>query len=216
MSEEEKKDSVEFTIVLPKTSDFDKSRQVVFNKLLSLIEEKKNYWNVRVRSNKKKRGLVLDSNEFELRLSFTKTFGLTVVVGEPDKNRHMSRANKIGKDVINFITTLLGEGAKGCVVRSSKTTIGGKKKIDFGERIIGASRLTKINEKVGLTLTVAGVMFEYELDGKKFWLTGMEEAEMLFSSNHYEGEIPFDLLQVEYGDLKKQAKLIGKLAEMES
>jgi hypothetical protein len=44
----------------------------------------------------------------------------------------------------------------------------------------------------------------------------MEEAEMLFSSNHYEGEIPFDLLQVEYGDLKKQAKLIGKLAEMES
>lgn len=59
-------------------------------------------------------------------------------------------------------------------------------------------------------------MFEYELDGKKFWLTGMEEAEMLFSSNHYEGEIPFDLLQVEYGDLKKQAKLIGKLAEMES
>jgi len=200
-------------ISFPKAPKEREKREALFNKFLSLIEENKESLHVEIKSDKRKRDVILDSDEFMFVISFGKKIPLAhVFVHEPEKN--LDTANEFGNKFINYLNTILGEYAIESHVDSHKTI--SYPKIDLSRKIIGEMRIAKINEKVKQTLSPVSVLFEYKINNREFaFATTSTEQSVLLSRIIYKDKLPFDLLQIECNELENPANIIKKLIEEE-
>jgi hypothetical protein len=207
---------LEFSINFPKAPKKAKEKRALFQKLLPLIEEQKEALPVRLKSNKRKRYVILDSDEFMFAISFGERIAMRIAVVDPKKN--LETVNKVGNKVINFVNTILGKRAIGSQINSSKTTIHPTKTINLAKKIMDERRIAKMNEEVKETLTPCGVYFEYKVKEREFsfaTFSNEKSAELMFSSFAYKGELPFDVLRDEYNELAKPTAIIEELKKME-
>lgn len=206
----------EVRIIFPKASMKAKEQKVLFNKFFSLIEESKKSLPVKVMSNKRKRNIILDSDEFMFIISFKKIELIKILMNQPEEN--ISTVNEVGNKVINYINILLGDIASNSIVYFRKTTWGLPKKINLCKKLIGEPRLAKINEEVNQTLSPIGIYFEYKLKGKEFGLASYvneKSLEEIRVKSTYKYKIPFNLLQKEYDELASPTEILKKLHKME-
>lgn len=218
-----KKEKEETLLVLeisfPKAPKKAKDKTVLFDKFLSLVKEIKESLPVEVKSYKRTRHVVLDSEEFRFDVVFGKRGSIVrtnAVVHTPEKN--LDTANEVGNKVINYLNIILGEGATGSLVRCNKTTLYPQKTVNLGRKIIGEGKIAKINEKVKQTLSPAGIAFEYKANDREFtFATFANErgADLFLSRITYKGEMPFDLLRKEHNELGEPARVVKKLIEEE-
>lgn len=216
LTEKKEKSFAEIEIRFPKAPKKAKDREVLFNKFLSLIEESKESLPVRVKSNKRRRQIILDSDEFMFTISFRKILSTKILVNHPEEN--IDTVNEVGNKVINYMNTILGDKATNSSVFFSKRIFRPEKIINLCKKLIGEPRLAKINEEVKQPLNPIGVYFEYELKGKELgFMTFSNErsAEAIFCKSTYKDKIPFNLLRKEYNELASPTEIIKKLLEME-
>lgn len=138
------------------------------------------------------------------------------MVHSPEKN--IDSANEVGNKVINYMNTLLGEGATETRIFTYKTILYPEKITNLAAKIIGERRITKINEEVKQILSPIGIFFEYRINDRDFAFTGISNeggAELLLSRITYKGKMPFDLLRKEHDELAKPADVLKKMNEME-
>lgn len=207
-------------ISFPKAPKKAKDKKIPFTKLLSLIEKSKESLPVKVRSERRRRYVALDSDEFMFAISFGKsgaTIRVRVMVHDPEKN--IDIANEVGNKIINFMNTILGEGATEPIVISDKTTLFPEEIPNVCKKIVGEKRIAEINEEVKQILTPIGIFVEYKTDDREFVLASIsieEGAEALLSRITYKGKVPFDLLRKEYDELANPAEILKKLSDVES
>lgn len=205
----------EFSIFFPKAPKKAEDKEALYSKFLSLVEENKEL-PVKVKSNKRKKRIILDSDEFMFAIYFGKTLSIRTLVNDPDK--HIDTINGVGNKIINYMNIILGEGARNSTVNSAKTTYYSKRIPNLSKKIIGETRIAKINEKVEQVLNPYAISFEYKLKEKEFSFgsfSGKASVEALLSSTPYKDRIPFNFLRKEYDELIKPEELMKKLAEME-
>lgn len=206
-------------ISFPKASKKAKDKEILFHKLLSILEENKESLPVEVKSKKRARSIVLDSEDFMFTISFGKrgsTTRIRVLMNNPEKN--MELANEVGNKVFNYMNAILGGGALEPSVSSHKTIAYPKKIANLATKIIGEGRLAEISEEVKQTLSAGGVYFEYKVGEREFSFATVSNeryADVLFSSITYKTKVPFDLLQTEYDELTNPMEIMKKLREME-
>ena len=221
MAKEKQKEEtfLELEISFPKAPKKAKDKTTLFDKLLSLVEESKESLPVEVKSYKKRRHLILDSEEFRFDIFFGKRGSIVrtrALVHTPEKN--LDIANEVGNKVISYMNTILGEGATGSRVMSEKTILYPKKTINLSRKIIGEGKIAKINEKVKRTLSPVGVFFEYKVNERDFsfaTFSNKKAVEALLSSITYKDKMPFDLLRTEHNKLSEPAGVVKKLIEEE-
>lgn len=214
MSKKEKKTQVVFEIILPKAQKVIKSSHASFTAFLTSIEENKNRWGAEVKSIKSKNRIFIGSRELKVFMVFKKKIALEMDVNEPDKNKNISKANEMAKNVIAVINAILGDGANGSIVTVRKRIAYDEASINLSKRLIGNSRIAKINEQAGQTLTPFNIMFDYQIDDKSYLVCFMEGSETAVSYRTYKDAIPFNLLEIEYGELENPVKVIEKLTNM--
>jgi hypothetical protein len=214
MSKQEKKSRVTFEIVFPQAHKIIKRRRDAFTSFLNQIEENKNQWGVEVRPTKSKNRIFIGSRELHVFMVFRKLIAVEMAVNEPDTNKNVFTANEMGKNIISTINTILGDGAKGSMVTTKKRIFYGETSINFNKRIIGKSRIAKINEQAGQTLTPYNTMFDYLINEKRYLVSFTEGSESVLSYRRYKNEIPVNLLEIEYSELENPTKVIEKLANM--
>jgi hypothetical protein len=216
LAKKEERTLAEFEINFPKAPKKVKEREVLFNKFFSLIEDGRESLPVKVKSHKRGRQIILDSDEFMFSISFGKTVSTKILVNAPEKN--IDVVNEVGNKVINYMNTILGEKATNSHVILSKTILRPQKAVNLCKKLIGEPTLAKINETVKQTLNPVGIFFEYEFKEKYIafsTLSNEKSAEGFFSRSVYKDKIPFDLLRKEYDMLVSPAEIVKKLIEME-
>lgn len=192
-------------------------RDFAFRKFLSLVEEDKESFAVSIRTNKRRRRIILDSEEFMFTFSFRKKPSVRIVVSNPNKN--LAVVNKIGSRIVSYLNTILGEVAVKPEVYSRKIILHPRQMVNLGEKLIGTGKIAKISEFVKQTLEPFSISFEYKIDDKYFLLShssSEKTAFQLFASRTvYKEKIPFNLLEKEITELSNPEELLKKLVEME-
>lgn len=217
--EEKKETFLVVEISFPKAPKKAKDKQTLFTKFLSLIEESKESLPIEVEFQKRRRSIILDSDEFMFNIYFGKkgaTIRMRVTVHDPEKN--IDIANEVGNKVVNYMNTILGKGATETRVFSHQTTLYSNKIANLSKKIIGEGRITKINEEVKQILGPIGVFFEYKMNDRDFAfgiLSDEKGAETLLSRITYKDKMPFDLIRIEHDELGNPASVIKRLTEME-
>ena len=216
MAKKKEKTLAEFQILFPKAPRKGKDRKVLFNKFLSLVEESKESLLVEVKTNKRRKQVVLDSDEFMFLISFRKILSTKILVNDPEKN--ITTVNEVGNKVINYMNTILGDKATNSRVRCSKTTTHYRKTVNVCKKLLGEARLAKLSEAVEQPLKPIGIFMGYELKGRDISFataTNKRSGEILFCSSTYKDQIPFNFLRQEYDGLNHPAEIVKKLSELE-
>lgn len=204
-------------LYLPKPLKKKEDRDSAFTKFLSLLEEDKESFAVDIRSNKRRRQIILDSENFMFTFSFGRRPLVKISVNDPDKNK--ATVNEIGNKIVSYFNTIFGEVAVGTEVLSRKVVLYDKKIINLAEKLLGTGKIAKIGEFVKQTLRPFSISFEYRVGEKDFLFTCSSfkkaGAYLLISSTVYKDKMPFNLLEKEITELDYPVEVIKKLAEME-
>jgi len=207
---------VEFEISFPGALEKVENMKALFNSFRSLVNESEEPLLGKIVTDKRGKQMILESDEFMFIISFRQTPMLSIVILNPDKN--IKTVNEVGNQVINFMNTILGEGATGSKVISVKTISHPERMSNFCRKIISDVKIAKINKIVKQTLNPIGIFFEYKSGEKEFkFLTfsNKRTRSLLFSQTTYKDKIPFDLIVKEYEELEKPTEIINKLIEAE-
>ena len=199
----------------PNSPEDTQSKIDIYDKLSKLIESFDRPQNVKFRSNRKKRSIVLlADDEFEIRTKCLKKLSTEVSLANPDKN--LDAVNHIWSSVINYINAVLGDAAKGAKIATSKVTCKEEKPSNLSKKIIGETRLAKINENVKRSLSPLGIVFEYEHEGRRYMLAlySKRPAETIYSYETYKEQLPFDLINIEYEKLDEPESRIKDLYQV--
>jgi len=187
-----------------------------YAKFAALIEENKNVFPSKVIVSSAKKRVLLDAKDFAFEITFGKRIAVSVMVNNPYENKVV--ANEVSSKVINYLNTVLNEGANGArVFCSLVTTISGKK-INLAAKLLGEGRIARVNEIVGQSLKPLSIGLEYRIGEKDFMLslfTSELTIQMLASSTVYKDKMPFNLLEKEIGELDNPVSIIKRLSESE-
>ena len=210
------KSTVNFEIAFPLAPKEREVKQTAFNELLSLLAGDKERIKVDLKPDKENLRLFLNSDEFGFGIFFKERVSVSVSVSNPKKN--IERVNEIGNKILSFINIVLGKGAAGSRIMTTITTIDKEKEsINLSKKIIGDTRLAKINNKVKLQLNPSGITLEYKLKDRDFLIGSFSNRtlEMFTTHNSYKDVIPFDVLLSEYNELESSKKVIESLSSIE-
>jgi len=201
-------------VFFPNSPEDTESKIDIYNKLSKLIESFDRPQNVKFRSNRKQRSIVLDADEFEIRTKCLKKLSTEASIVNPDKN--LDAVNHIWSSVINYINAVLGDAAKGAKIATSKVTCKKEKPSNLSKKIIGETRLAKINENVKRSLSPLGIVFEYEHEGRRYTLAlySKRPAETVYSYKTCEEQLPFDFIKMEYKKLDEPESRIKDLYQV--
>jgi hypothetical protein len=210
------KPTVNFDISFPLAPKEKKEKLTAFSELLSLIADDKERLKVDLKPNKTKLEIILSSDEFGFGVYLKERVSVNIGVADPEKN--IKKVNEIGNEILSFISTVLGEGATGSKIMTTTTTRDkGRESINLSKKIIGDTRLAKINNKIKLQLNPLGIFFEYKLNERDFLIGSLSNrtVEMFTSHKTYKDAIPLNVLLNEYHELKKPKKVMELLSDME-
>lgn len=217
MAKKKKKETIaEVRIIFPNAPKKAKDRKALFNTLLSLVEKDEESLPVEVKSNKKRKFIILDSDEFMFVMSFRKPVSTQMLVNNPNEN--IDTANEVGEKVINYMNSILGDEAKGSMVGSTKTVSYGKKIFNLSEKLVGRAKVVKMNEEVRQTLKPISIGIEYDVKDKTFaffTLSDKTDRNRFASVTTYKDKIPFNVLRKEYDELASPEEFMEKLKGME-
>ena len=187
-----------------------------YAKFAGLIEENKDVFPSKVIVNNAKKRVLLDAKDFAFEITFRKPILVNIMVNNPYENKAI--ANEVSSKVINYLNTVLNEGANGARVVCSLMTNTSSKKVNLAAKLLGEGRIARINEIVGQSLKPLSIGFEYKLGEKDFmfslFISG-SNLQILASSTVYKDKMPFNLLEKEIGELDNPASTIKRLSESE-
>jgi hypothetical protein len=193
-----------------------KDKDLAYAKFATLIEENKDVLPVKATVNHAKKRILLDAKDFAFEITFGKMILVNIMVNNPYENKAI--VNEVSSKVINYLNTVLNEGANGARVACSLMTITSKKKVNLAEKLLGEGRIARVNEIVGQSLKPLSIGFEYKLGEKNFMLSlfsSKSSVQILASSTVYKDKMPFNLLEKEIGELDHPVSTIKRLSESE-
>ena len=216
MSKEKEKELFQVSISFSKIIKDAKEKESLFNRMLTLIKEHKESFPAKLLSYKRRKEIVLDSDEFMFSIRFGKHPSTVIFVRDPEEN--MEIANGICNSLINFLNIILEEPATNSRVFSS-ITMAPKKPFNLAKKIVGTTQLAKINEITKETLNPIAIALEYRKEEREYLIYnvfGHKTSQNLVASfTIYKGALPFNLLPKEYEELKNPKKILKMIAEME-
>jgi len=202
---------VDFTKTLTK-----KERGSAFSKFLSFVEENKESLPAKTSSRKRRKQIILDSENFFLTISFGKKLAISAMINDPNKNK--ADVNEIGNKISSYINAILGEKAKGATVTSLLTFRSGKA-ANLAKKLVGESKVAKISDFLQEMIQPISIAFEYAMGEKAFFLshsTYNETTTRLIGSHIvYKNRLPFNLIEKEIDELDHSTRIMKKLIEME-
>lgn len=211
-----REETFEVTISFPKAPKKAKDRESLFNKTLRLIEENKESIPAKLVSNKREKGIVLDSDEFTVVIQFGKELSAKAIMKNPDKN--LKTVNNVGNNIINFLNVVLEELANSSEV-SSLRMIFPEKPMNLAKKIVGTTQLARMNQTTKQVLNPLAIMLDYKVGERDFTFSDFSTEtiimENLMSRITYKDRLPFDLLQREYAELNNPSTLVKTILEAE-
>jgi hypothetical protein len=206
----------QFVIRFPRAKKTPKTAEALFKKLVNLLHEEKRSLHVKLQPDAEARRIVLDSDQFNFAISVMKTPSMRILVNNPRKT--IKLVNDVGNKLLSYLSTLLGEGAKGSKVMSMVTVIRPGMGTGITRKVLGDARIARLSEIAGQKLNPMGIGLEYESRDREFAIfifSGKPGLEMILSKGGYRGEIPFNFLHQEYEHLTSPATVIKKLTTAE-
>ena len=202
-------------IVFPKSPKYAKDRKSLLKKLKSWIREEKKSLSIQDTSFKPN-SVSLSREEFLWVAKFRKPISTILAVRDPEKNIEL--ANDFGNKVLNYLKTILGKFASGAEVTTDAENYSVKLE-GLGRKIIGETRLARINEITKKTFDPLGIIFQYK-KGERTNIfmaasRGDEHALFILSDFSFKDTIPWDTVLSEYNEIKECEQTIVKLLEQE-
>jgi hypothetical protein len=211
---------IESTIHFPRAAQKKGLRRLsgktLFKRLTALTKRIEGRPRVEVVSDRENNTITLDSDEFMFMILCEDVPSIRIMIHDPKK--HIEIVNKIGNRLISYMNDLLGDRAKGSGITFIKTTFSKEKTTNLSKRIIGETRMVRINEIVGLTLIPISVSFDYKSGDKHFivaTISNGQAGQFLLSKRTYRNSLPIDVLRKEYEDLNDPQEVLNKLLEVE-
>lgn len=208
--------SMTYEIFFPHSPEDVKTKNDIFNKLLSLIKNLDKPQNTTFKSNKSKRRMFLGSDNFCIDIRWLKKFSTEISLVNPREN--LDSVNQVTNEILNYINTVLGEKAKESSAIITKVTCKLGKSLNLSKQIIGEKRLAEINEILERTLNPVGVIFAYEREDIKYILGvySGRRAETVHIYKEYKEPIPFNFIKDVYNkEFPEPEQLIKKLYQVQ-
>jgi hypothetical protein len=194
----------------------ESDRDAKYDKFVSLIEENKSAFPLKIIIKRGKKQVVFDSKQFAFNITFGKKVLMSIMIHNLDKNK--TTANEVGSKITNYLNAILGEKAVrvrvGCVLLTSVP----KKGVNMAERILGEGRIAKVSELTGHTLKPNSIGFEFKKGERDFMFSTYANhtyAQIVGSNILYKDKIPFDFLEKEINELNNPISIIKRLTEGE-
>lgn len=209
------KNLLKIRISFPNSPKYAKDRKAILKKLKAWIREEKE--SLSIEEVKFERNAVsLMREEFFWHAKFQKPISTFFAIRDPEKNIEL--ANEFGNKILNYLKTILDKFAFEAELTTDVENYSIKLE-DLARKMIGESRLARINEITKKTLHPLGVIFEYEKDGRAnmFMAASKNGDNALFaiSSLSFKDTIPWDVVLSEYTEMKEFEQTISKLLEQE-
>lgn len=193
-----------------------KDKDKAYAKFATLVQENKDVFPLKVIINNAKKRVLLDAKDFAFEITFGKLILVNMMVNNPYENKAI--ADEVGGKVINYLNTILNEGANGARVVCNLMTTTPEKKTNLAAKLLGEGRIARVNEIVGQSLKPLSIGFEYKLGEKNFMLslfTSEFNVQIVASSTVYKDKMPFNLLEKEMAELDNPTSTIKRLSESE-
>ena len=199
----------------PNSPKYAKDRKSLLKKLKSWIREEKISLSIQ-KTSFERNAVSLMREEFFLGAKFRKPILTFLIIRDPEKN--IKLANEFGNKILNYLKTILGKFAYDAEVNTTMENYSVKFE-GLARKLIGESRLARINETAKKSFDPLSIGFEYEKDGRIifFMVAAKKEASALFvsSSFSFKDAIPWDVVLSEYTEIKECEQLVAELLEQE-
>lgn len=203
-------------ITFPKVSKRAIDRKTLFDKIIFLLENSQESFPKGLVLKKAKNKVILDSDDFMFIIELKGQLTTRIMINEPDKN--IMIVNKVSNSIINFLNTVLEEQAKGAHIIFTKIMFSDKP-INYAAKIIGTTRLAKVNEVAKETVTPFVIGLEYEKEKRRLVISSSfskKSSQNVFAAQmDCDDKLPFDLLQNENERLNDPINLLKKIADAE-
>lgn len=154
--------------------------------------------------------------EFIWRARFQKPISTFLVIRDPEKNIEL--ANEFGNKILNYLKTILEKFAYEAKVNTTVENYSLKLE-GLARKLIGETKLARINEITKKSFDPLGIVFEYEKDGRSNMFMagskGKASAFFVASSFSFKDTIPWDVVLSEYNEIKECEKTVTELLEQE-
>jgi hypothetical protein len=206
------------TVYFTETSDVTEDKKEKFlTKIRELIEKDKELLPVKNIENEKN-SIFLSTPEFNIRLGVKNLAAIQIIVDESmDKNQ--PRLNELTNRIVNYFNTVLGDSAKNAKISCMYIDPENKGQ-NITAHFIEESKLVKLNEAFKNNIIPKGIVFDFNFGKHRNTIFYINEKEKSFltimaHSTYDEETVPWDLVNLEYENLRRIHEMLGKIAQEE-